>query len=133
MFFKAASSRKNIDTLISVGTRIEGDISFRGRLRLDGAVRGNVSALSDQPGTLVLGEKAHIDGNIQAPRVVVNGAIDGQVKDCDTIELLARARISGEVNYTSMEIHYGAVIDGRLVHHLGAGLGQAAAKRAPRG
>ena len=50
MFNKAASKPQNrIDSLIGATTRIEGNVFFSGGLRVDGAVRGNVAALPDQP------------------------------------------------------------------------------------
>lgn len=116
MFNKASKPQNRIDSLIGATTRIEGNVFFSGGLRVDGVVRGNVAALPDQPGTLVLSEQARIDGEVQAAHVVVNGTINGPVDARETLELQASSRVKGDIHYKSIEIQQGAVIEGRLVH-----------------
>ena len=113
MFNKATSKPQNrIDSLIGATTRIEGNIIFSGGLRVDGMVRGNVAALPDQPGTLVVSSDARIDGEVQAAHIVVNGTINGPVHATETLELQAGSRVKGDVYYKSIEIHQGAVVEG---------------------
>ena len=118
MFKKSPSRPQNrIDSLIGSTTRIEGNVFFSGRLRVDGAVIGNVAALPDQPGTLVVSEQARIDGEVQAAHVVVNGTINGPLRATETLELQAGSRVTGDVHYRSIEMQQGAVVEGRLVHY----------------
>ena len=117
MFNKTSKPQNRIDSLIGATTRIEGNVFFSGGLRVDGAVRGNVAALPDQPGTLVISEQARVDGEVQAAHVVVNGTINGPVDARETLELQAGSRVRGDIHYKSIEIQQGAVIEGRLVHH----------------
>ena len=119
MFRRESKPQNRIDSLIGTTTRIEGNVFFSGGLRVDGAVRGNVAALPDQPGTLVVSEHARVDGEVQAAHVVVNGTINGSVASRETLELQANSRVKGDIHYKSIEIQQGAVIEGRLVH-LGA-------------
>ena len=121
MFGKQSKPQNRIDSLIGATTRIEGNVFFSGGLRVDGAVRGNVAALPDQPGTLVVSEQARIDGEVQAAHVVVNGTINGPVDCRETLELQASSRVKGDIHYKSIEIQQGAVIEGRLVHHAAEG------------
>jgi len=117
MFGRESKPQNRIDSLIGATTRIEGNVFFSGGLRVDGAVRGNVAALPDQPGTLVVSEHARIDGEVQAAHIVVNGTINGPVDARESLELQAHSRVKGDVHYKSIEIQQGAVIEGRLVHH----------------
>ena len=117
MFRRDSKPQNRIDSLIGATTRIEGNVYFSGGLRVDGAVRGNVAALPDQPGTLVVSEQARIDGEVQAAHVVVNGTINGPVDARETLELQAGSRVKGDIHYKSIEIQQGAVIEGRLVHY----------------
>ena len=122
MFGKKASKPQNrIDSLIGGTTRIEGNVFFSGGLRVDGLIRGNVSALPDQPGTLVISEHARIDGEVNVAHLVVNGTINGPVHATETLELQSGSRVKGDVHYKSIEMHQGAVVDGRLVHLESAG------------
>jgi cytoskeletal protein CcmA (bactofilin family) len=117
MFFKKSNKiDSNIDTLIGADTRIEGDIYFSGGLRVDGTVRGNVKEPVDKLSTLILSEHGRIEGEVTAAKVVLNGKVIGTVKASQFIELQSKARITGDLHYKSLEMHTGAVIEGRLIY-----------------
>jgi cytoskeletal protein CcmA (bactofilin family) len=111
-----ASPQKRIDSLIGAGTIVSGDVTFTGGLRIDGEVRGNVVAANGEPGTLVVSEQAKIDGEIRVSHVVVNGTVNGPVAADDYLELQPKARVVGDITYKTLEMHVGAVVQGRLVH-----------------
>ena len=117
MFFKKSNRVQNsIDTLIGVDTRVEGNIHFTGGLRIDGTVLGAITEPNDKPSTLILSEHGRIEGAITASKVVINGEVIGPVKANQFIELQTKARITGDVYYNSLEMHTGAVIEGKLVY-----------------
>lgn len=112
-------NRKNkstIDSLIGSSTSIEGDIHFKGGLRIDGHVKGNVIAEAGTASILVISEQAVIDGEVRAGHVVVNGVINGPVFSTELIELQGKARISGDVVYKALEMMNGALVSGKLAH-----------------
>ena len=111
-----ASPQKRIDCLIGAGTTVQGDVSFSGGLRVDGVVIGNVATADGDNGTLVVSEQARIDGEIKVSHVVVNGTVNGPITANDFIELQAKARVLGDIHYKTLEMHLGAVVQGRLVH-----------------
>jgi cytoskeletal protein CcmA (bactofilin family) len=113
---KRSAPQKRIDSLISEGTFVKGDITFTGGLRIDGHVRGNVTAANGQPCTLVVGGHAQIDGAVRVSHVVVNGTVNGPVRADDYLELQPLARIVGDVCYKTLEMHVGAIVQGRLLH-----------------
>ena len=117
MFFKKSSRVQNsIETLIGADTSIDGDINFSGGLRIDGAIRGNVTEPNANPSTLILSEHGTIEGAVSASKVIINGKVIGSVKAPQFIELQAKAHITGDVYYKSIEMHTGAVIEGNLVY-----------------
>lgn len=116
LFNKSSKTQNRIDSLIGAGTTISGDVSFAGGLRIDGEVKGNVHAAGDQPGTLVISEHARVEGEISVSHLVVNGTVQGPVRAHEFLELQPRARVTGDVEYNNIEIHLGAVIQGRLIH-----------------
>jgi len=103
-----------IDTLIGVNTDIKGDVTFSGGLRIDGKVKGNISAHEDDNSTLVLSENAVVTGDVSVPHMVVNGKIKGNVRSTERLELQGRAEISGDVLYKVLEIAAGAQVNGAL-------------------
>ena len=117
MFFIRSNRIQNsIDTLIGIETRIEGNVNFSGGLRIDGAVRGNVTEPNASPSTLILSEHGCIEGAVSASKIVINGKVIGPVRAGQFIELQAKAHITGDVYYKSLEMHTGAVIEGKLVY-----------------
>ena len=113
---KHAPPQKRIDSLIGAGTVVTGDVTFTGGLRIDGHVKGNVVATDGEPGTLVISEQARVDGEIRVSHVVVNGTVNGPLAATDYLELQPKARVVGDVSYRTLEMHVGAVIQGRLNH-----------------
>jgi cytoskeletal protein CcmA (bactofilin family) len=104
-----------IDTLIGAKTDLKGDIVFTGGLRVDGKVRGNITAKGDGNSTLVLSENAMVTGNVTVPHIITNGTIKGNVRAAERIELQPKAEISGDVYYKVIEMSLGAVINGNLL------------------
>jgi len=113
---KGNKPQNRIDCLIGAGTTVEGNITFSGGLRVDGHVHGNVLAAEDKPGTLVLSEQARIEGEIRVSHVVINGTVVGPVYAVEYMELQAKADVTGDVYYRTLEIQLGAVVQGRLVY-----------------
>ena len=116
----ASKPQSRIDCLIGAGTSIEGNLTFTGGLRVDGQVRGNIVAEEGKPGTLVISEQARVEGEIRVPHIVVNGTIVGPVQSAEYVELQAKANVTGDVQYNTLEMQLGAVVQGRLVHEAAA-------------
>jgi len=112
----ATKPQSRIDCLIGAGTNIEGNVTFTGGLRVDGQVKGNISAEDGKPGTLVISEQARVEGEIRVPHIVINGAVVGPVQSTEYVELQAKANVTGDVRYNTLEMQLGAVVEGRLVH-----------------
>ncbi|MDP1718322.1 MAG: polymer-forming cytoskeletal protein [Burkholderiales bacterium] len=113
---KSNKPQNSIDCLIGTGTVIEGNIAFVGGLRVDGYVRGNVLSADSKPGTVVLSEQARIEGEIRVSHVVINGTVVGPVHAAEYVELQAKANVTGDVYYKTLEMQLGAVVQGRLVY-----------------
>ena len=113
---KPSKPQNRIDCLIGTGTRVEGNVIFSGGLRVDGQVRCNIVAEEDKPGTLVVSELAQVEGEIRVPHVVINGVVNGPVNSTEYVELQAKANVTGDVYYNTLEMQLGAVVQGRLVH-----------------
>ena len=108
--------QKRLDSLIGGGTTVHGDLLFTGGLRVDGTIHGNVATVDHQPGTLVISEQARVEGEVRVSHVVINGTVKGPVVANDYLELQAKARVHGDVQYRSLEMHVGAIVEGKLVH-----------------
>lgn len=103
-----------IRSLISDGTHIQGSIQFSDGLRVDGVVMGNIQASAETDSILVISETASVTGEVFADHVIVNGTVKGPVHARLMLELQPRAKIEGDVHYTALEMHQGAIIAGQL-------------------
>ncbi|MFZ2629376.1 MAG: polymer-forming cytoskeletal protein [Rugosibacter sp.] len=113
---KSGKPQGRIDTLIGAGTTVVGDVSFVGGLRIDGEVKGDVRGDPDKPSTLVLSEHARVEGEVFVSHLVLNGTVIGPVHASEFLELHTKARVTGDVEYSAIEMHLGAVVQGRLIH-----------------
>ena len=111
-----AIQTSNSTTLISKGSEIIGDIKFSGDIEIQGLVRGNIIASSDNGCSIRLVDGGCVEGQIHAPRVIINGEIKGDVHSAEHIELAAKARVDGNVHYNLIEMVKGAQINGNLVY-----------------
>jgi len=118
MFGSKGSTPTTIGTLIGAGTTIEGTLSYTGGLRIDGCVKGDVRNGSGDPGMVVISEQGSVEGEVHATRLVVSGKVVGPLYVSDVLELQPKARVNGDVHYKALEMHHGAVVEGRLIHDI---------------
>lgn len=105
-----------IDTLIGPNTEVKGDVTFSGGLRVDGKLTGNVSAQdSSNKSLLTVSEQGEVSGNVKVPHVVINGLINGNVTSSGKVLLQSKAKIVGDVYYSSIEMELGATVNGSMV------------------
>jgi len=116
MFKQKQSKHANVDTLIGPKTSINGDVEFTGGLHLDGRINGNVKGDSNEGTFLSVSAHGCIEGSVIAPSVILNGIVKGDIEASDRIELGSKARVLGNVHYTTIETAVGAQINGKLVH-----------------
>ncbi|MES2933047.1 MAG: polymer-forming cytoskeletal protein [Pseudomonadota bacterium] len=114
--FGLKATKNTIDSLIGSTTKIEGDVYFKGGLRIDGHVRGNVIAEAGETSMLVISEQAKVEGEVRCAHLVVNGEVVGLVYSSELLELQPKARIIGDVYYKTLEMHGGALVSGKLTH-----------------
>jgi cytoskeletal protein CcmA (bactofilin family) len=112
----ARNNKSTIDSLIGATTAIDGNVHFKGGLRIDGQIKGNVIAEAGSASMLVISEQARIEGEVRCAHLIVNGEINGPVYSSELLELQPKARITGDVSYKMLEMHGGAVVSGKLAH-----------------
>lgn len=131
MFNRKKRRHMDASSIIGERTEVEGNISFEGRLHINGVIRGNVSAPQDEKAMLTLSESGAIHGDVHVPYVILNGPVVGSVYAGDHIELAPKAKVEGDVHYALIEMAMGAEVNGRLVR-ITAQNGQALRIEEPR-
>ena len=100
---------------IDQGVSLEGTLTLTGTFRIDGHVKGNI--ISEQ--TVILGENAKVEGQIEGNRVVISGHFDGVIFARGRVEIQPKGVVTGEVHSHCMVIDPGGIFDGRC-HMLAA-------------
>ena len=113
---KSAMNVSGKTTLLSSETVILGDVRFSGLLDIEGLVKGNIVAEPGKDALVRVVDKGRVEGEIRAPSVVINGAVEGDVYSTRHLELAAKARIQGNVFYTRVEMAAGAEVNGSFAH-----------------
>lgn len=94
---------------IDQGVSLEGTLTLTGTFRIDGHVKGNI--ISEQ--TVVLGENAKVEGQIEGNRVVIAGRFDGVIFAKGRVEIQPKGVVTGEVHSPCMVIDPGGIFDGQ--------------------
>ena len=103
------AQRGELEGILDKGTTFSGEISFHDTLRIDGIFKGTI--FSGQ--TLVIGESADINGEIEVENISVGGDVRGKWSARTRIELLSTARAECELDCKVLVVHEGAVFEGQ--------------------
>jgi len=97
-----------ITSVIGKDMILKGDISFQGKLRLDGRVDGNAKGVH-----LILGTSGHIAGDVEAEVLVCHGTVNGDIK---VRKLFATngCVINGKIQTNDLAVESGASLCGEV-------------------
>ena len=95
-------------TTISSGVVIEGKLSSKGDVRVDGSVKGDVNVT----GNVAVGESGEINGQINADIITVGGKITGTLNAKEKIVLESKAVLKGDLIAKILVVEAGAKFDG---------------------
>ena len=109
MIKRKENNADHISTLLGMGTAIEGNLVFEDTIRVDGKVDGKIK--SDK-GTLVVGERAMINAEIQVATAIVNGTVNGNINASERIDAHAPAKITGDIQAPTISIETGVKFNG---------------------
>jgi cytoskeletal protein CcmA (bactofilin family) len=99
-------SRK-LETIVGDGTRVVGQVSVKGTIRIDGIVEGDLQA-----DWVVVGETGKIVGNTHSRGMVVGGSVEGNIEATETVELMGKSSMAGDIRAPKLSVAEGAVFDG---------------------
>ena len=109
-------SMGDITTLIARNTEIVGTVNFSGDLEIEGRVIGDAISNSTDKTKIRLLEQGIIEGTINAPHVIINGHVKGDIYASKMLELSNKAIIEGNIHYNVIEMSKGAKITGSLLY-----------------
>lgn len=106
----AMEDTKDISAFVGRGVEFKGTISYRGTVRIDGSLEGEIRT----DGTLLIGEDAVIQAKVSAGTIVCKGKISGDVVAKECMKLRAPAVMTGSVKTPMLSMEDGVVFNGGL-------------------
>lgn len=98
----------NAISRISAGTIIKGEILSPCDIRIDGTFEGKIQS----KGRVVVGESAHIKGDIVCDSIDLWGKVEGNVFVKDTLNLKEGCAVNGNLNIRKLSVELGATFNG---------------------
>ncbi|SHJ50573.1 protein CcmA, bactofilin family [Malonomonas rubra DSM 5091] len=102
--------KADIKAFLGPGSKFEGKLSFDEMVRLDGSFVGEINS-SD---TLVVGDTAVIEGEINVGALILSGQFSGNVKATTMVELRAPAKVEGTIETPQLKIEEKVIFNGQV-------------------
>jgi len=106
---KEKDKQDTISTFIGTESNIEGSLIFEGTVRVDGRLKGKITS-SD--GTLIVGEPARVEADIDVGLAVIMGEVVGTVHAKKRIEIYKPARVTGDLQSPVISMDVGVTFNG---------------------
>jgi len=101
----------SINTFIGSGSAISGDIRVNGFVRVDGDIDGNF----ETSGSVIIGEKARIRGNVTAKVAIIGGIVLGDVTAAESVKLLSSSTVIGDIITRHVQIDDKVIFHGHCI------------------
>ena len=100
---------EDFDTILSEDIEFSGVLNFEKPFLIQGKLSGDISA----KGLLVVDEKAVVEANIRASRVIIRGSVKGDVIAAEKVEVSVTGKLVGNVTAPEILMETGCVFNGR--------------------
>ncbi len=107
---KVPDGTQDISAFVGKGVEFKGTISYKGTVRIDGYLDGEIHT----DGVLLIGEDAVIQAKITAGTIVCKGKITGDVIAKECVKLRAPAIVNGSVKAPMLSMEDGVLFNGGL-------------------
>ncbi len=97
-------------SIISADLVVTGTLTSSGDIQVDGKIEGNVNTSS-----LVIGDKAYIEGDVMAEDVIVRGRVKGSIR-ARKVLLASTCHVEGDILHEAFAVETGAFFEGNCRH-----------------
>lgn len=101
---------KEVETIIGPSVKVRGDFHGQGNIVVEGILEGGLKTA----GSIYIGDKAKIIGDLEGRDIRVGGEINGNIKAGGSLEINSTAKIKGDIETGSLSILRGAMLNGKI-------------------
>jgi cytoskeletal protein CcmA (bactofilin family) len=98
-----------LNGFVGFGTVMAGEAVFKGMLRVDGTLTGQISS---EDGTLLIGTNGQVDANVNVSIATIHGTVNGDIVATKRIELGRSAKVVGNIQTPALIVEQGAILEG---------------------
>ena len=113
-----SSASGDIETIIGKNTKIQGEVSGTGNLRIDGEIEGELKL----SGSVIVGETGMVTGNVSARSLDVSGTVHGNAQTEEGLTIHSAGQLIGDVKVNAFQIEDGGIFKGRSEMNPRAGI-----------
>jgi len=106
--YSGGNGDSQVPNIISMGTRVTGEIESDGDVRIDGVLSGKIHA----KGKVVVGKEGAVDGEIYCKNAVISGKINANMEVKELSVFKASAHFTGKITTAKLSIETGALFSG---------------------
>src|SRR3989442_1564083 len=104
----SGAGEDEVIAFVGHGVEFKGVITYDGTVRIDGRLEGEIHT----KGTLMVGEHAVIEGDINADIVVCGGQISGNIVAAEKVQLLSTGVVTGTIKTPLLSVEEGVRLHG---------------------
>jgi cytoskeletal protein CcmA (bactofilin family) len=93
------------------GSSFKGELEFEDTMRIDGKFNGKIHSKNE----LIVGESAHIEGDIHVGRIAISGTVVGKIIADQRVEIHRNGKVYSDVDTPALIIEEGAIFQGNCV------------------
>src|SRR5688572_7952410 len=90
------------------GAVFKGEMEFEDTMRIDGKFNGRINSKNE----LIVGESAHIEGDIHVGRIAISGTVVGKIVATQRVEIHRNGKVYSDIDTPALVIEEGAIFQG---------------------
>lgn len=101
----------DLNGFLDRGSSFKGELEFEDTMRIDGKFNGRIHSKNE----LIVGESAHIEGDIHVGRIAISGTVVGKIVADQRVEIHRNGKVYSDVDTPALVIEEGAIFQGNCV------------------
>ncbi|HEX9982830.1 MAG TPA: polymer-forming cytoskeletal protein [Thermoanaerobaculia bacterium] len=101
----------DLNGFLDRGSAFKGELEFEDTMRIDGKFNGRISSKNE----LIVGESAHIEGDIHVGRIAISGTVVGKIVADQKVEIHRNGKVYSDIDTPALVIEEGAIFQGNCV------------------
>ena len=101
----------DLNGFLDRGSSFKGELEFEDTMRIDGKFNGRIRSKNE----LIVGESAHIEGEIHVGRIAISGTVMGKIQADQRVEIHRNGKVYSDIDTPALIIEEGAIFQGNCV------------------